>query len=120
MSDPVLCIVVYAVFLAAMVAMHFFKTLDSGLGPAWRTALAMGVAAAAVLFFVRGLYPIAGGVALTLAALYVRHTGQETEAIDGMIVGSAMGASAAIPLVMTHAPVPPMMAPIMLAAPAAA
>jgi len=46
MSDPVLCIVVYAVFLAAMVAMHFFKTLDSGLGPAWRTALAMGIAVA--------------------------------------------------------------------------
>jgi hypothetical protein len=115
MSDPVLCIVVYAVFLAAMVAMHFFKTLDSGLGPAWRTALAMGVAVAAVLFFVRGLYPIAGGVALTLAALYVRHTGQETEAIDGMIVGSAMGASAAIPLVMTDAPVARMMAAMIMA-----
>ncbi len=115
MSDPVLCIVVYAVFLAAMVAMHFFKTLDSGLGPAWRTALIMGVVVAVVLFVVRDLYPIVGGVALTVAALYVRHTGQETEAIDGMIVGSAMGASAAIPLVMTDAPVLRMMAAMIMA-----
>ena len=115
MSDPVLCIVVYAAFLAAMVAMHFFKTLDNDLGPAWRTALAMGLAAALVLFFVRGLYPVAGGVALTLAALYVRHTGQETEAIDGMIVGSAMGASSAIPLLFTSAPVARMMAAMIMA-----
>jgi hypothetical protein len=103
MSDPVLSIVVYAVFLAAMAAMHFFKTLDSDLGPAWRTALAMGIAVALVLFFVRDLYPVAGGTALTLAALYVRHTGRETEAIDGMIVGSVMGATAAIPFVLSFA-----------------
>jgi hypothetical protein len=115
MSDPVLCIVVYASFLAAMVAMHFFKTLDSDLGPAWRTALAMGIVVALVLFFVRGLYPIVGGVALTLAALYVRHTGHETEAFDGMIVGSAMGTSAAIPLVMTTLPVARIMAAMMMA-----
>ena len=101
MSDPVLCIVVYAVFLAAMAAAHFFKTLDNDLGTAWRTALAMGLAVAFVLFLVRDLYPIVGGIALTLAALYVRHTGRETEAIDGMIVGSVMGATAAIPFVMT-------------------
>jgi hypothetical protein len=75
MSDPVLCIVVYAVFLAAMAAMHFFKTLDSDLGPAWRTAVVMGIVVALVLFIVRDLYPVVGGVALTLAALYVRHTG---------------------------------------------
>ena len=115
MSDPVLCIVVYAAFLAAMVAMHFFKTLDSNLGAAWRTALAMGLVVALVLFFVRGLYPIAGGIALTLAALYVRHTGHETEAFDGMIAGSAMGASAAIPLVMTAMPVTRIMAAMMMA-----
>jgi len=101
MSDPVLCIVVYAVFLAAMAAAHFFKTLDNDLGTAWRTALAMGIAVAFVLFLVRALYPIVGGIALTLAALYVRHTGRETEAVDGMIVGSVMGATAAIPFVMT-------------------
>ncbi len=101
MSDPVLCIVVYTVFLAAMAAAHFFKTLDNDIGTAWRTALAIGVAAAVVLFIVRDLYPVVGGIALTLAALYVRHTGRETEAIDGMIVGSVMGATAAIPFVMT-------------------
>ena len=46
MSDPVLCIVVYAVFLAAMAAAHFFKTLDNDLGTAWRTAFAVGLAVA--------------------------------------------------------------------------
>jgi hypothetical protein len=115
MSDPVLCIVVYAVFLAAMAAAHFFKTLDNDIGMAWRTALVMGVAVAFVLFLVRALYPVAGGVALTLAALYVRHTGRETEAVDGMLVGSVMGATAAIPFVMTSVHEAGIIASLMLA-----
>ena len=64
MSDPVLCIVVYAVFLAAMAAAHFFKTLDNDLGTAWRTAFAAGVAVAILLFLIRALYPVVGGIAL--------------------------------------------------------
>ena len=64
MSDPVLCIVVYAVFLAAMAAAHFFKTLDNDLGTAWRTAFAVGLAVAFLLFLVRALYP-GGGVYIT-------------------------------------------------------
>jgi hypothetical protein len=115
MSDPVLCIVVYAVFLAAMAAAHFFKTLDNDLGTAWRTAFAIGVAVAILLFIVRALYPVVGGIALTLAALYVRHTGQETEAVDGMIVGSVMGATAAVPFVMTSIHAPSIIAALMLA-----
>src|SRR5258706_13365502 len=115
MSDPVLCIVVYAVFLAAMAAAHFFKTVDNDLGTAWRTALAMGVAVAFVLFVVRALYPVVGGIALTLAALYVRHTGRETEAVDGMLVGSVIGATAAIPFVMTSVHEAGIMASLMLA-----
>jgi hypothetical protein len=115
MSDPVLCIVVYAVFLAAMAAAHFFKTLDNDLGTAWRTALGMGVAVAFVLFLVRALYPVVGGITLTLAALYVRHTGRETEAVDGMVVGSVIGATAAIPFVMTSVHEAGMIASLMLA-----
>ena len=115
MSDPVLCIVVYVVFLAAMAAAHFFKTLDNDLGTAWRTALAIGVAVAFVLFLVRALYPVVGGIALTLAALYVRHTGRETEAVDGMLVGSVMGATAAIPFVMTSVHEAGILASLMLA-----
>jgi len=115
MSDPVLCIVVYVVFLAAMAAAHFFKTLDNDLGTAWRTALAIGVAVAVVLFLVRALYPVVGGIALTLAALYVRHTGRETEAVDGMLVGSVMGATAAIPFVMTSVHEAGILASLMLA-----
>jgi hypothetical protein len=115
MSDPVLCIVVYAVFLAAMAAAHFFKTLDNDLGTAWRTAFAVGLAVAVLLFLIRALYPIVGGIALTLAALYVRHTGQETEAVDGMIVGSVMGATAAVPLFMTSIHAASIIAAMMLA-----
>jgi hypothetical protein len=115
MTDSVLCIVVYTVFLAAMAAAHFFKTLDNDLGTAWRTALAMGVAVAFVLFLVRALYPVVGGISLTLAALYVRHTGRETEAVDGMLVGSVMGATAAIPFVMTSVHEMGIIASLMLA-----
>jgi hypothetical protein len=115
MSDPVLCVVVYAAFLTAMAATHFFKTLDSDLGPAWRTALGMGIVVAVVLFFVRDLYAVAGGIALALAALYVRHTGRESEAVDGMLVGSVMGATAAIPFVLTSAHDARIMAAMMLA-----
>src|SRR3954454_11684526 len=115
MSDPVLCIVVYAIFLAAMAAAHFFKTLDNDLGTAWRMALAMGLAVAVVLFLVRALYPVVSGITLTFAALYVRHTGRETEAIDGMIVGSVMGATAAMPFVMTSVHAAGIIAALMLA-----
>jgi hypothetical protein len=115
MSDQVLCIVVYAVFLAAMAAAHFFKTLDNDLGTAWRTAFAVGLAVAVLLFLVRALYPVVGGIALTLAALYVRHTGHETEAVDGMIVGSVMGATAAVPLFMTSNHAAAIIAAMMLA-----
>src|SRR5438270_7396942 len=115
MSDPVLCIVVYAVFLAAMAAAHFFKTLDNDLGTAWRTAFMAGLGVAFVLFLVRALYPVVGGIALTLAALYVRHTGRETEAVDGMIVGSVIGATAAAPFVMTSIHAASIIAALMLA-----
>jgi hypothetical protein len=115
MSDPVLCIVVYAVFLAAMAAAHFFKTLDNDLGTAWRTAFLVGLAVAIVLFLVRAVYAVIGGIALTLAALYVRHTGRETEAVDGMIVGSVMGATAAVPFVMTSIHAAAIIAALMLA-----
>ena len=115
MSDPVLCIVVYAVFLAAMAAAHYFKTLDNDLGTAWRTAFVFGLAIAFLLFLVRALYPVVGGIALTLAALYVRHTGRETEAVDGMIVGSVIGATAAVPFVMTSMHAASIIAALMLA-----
>jgi hypothetical protein len=115
MTDPVLCIVIYAVFLAAMAAAHFFKTLDNDLGTAWRTAFAAGLVIAVLLFVVRALYPAVGSIALTLAALYVRHTGRETEAVDGMIVGSVMGATAAVPFVLTSIHAASLIAALMLA-----
>ncbi len=115
MSDPVLCIVVYLVFLGAMAAVHFFKTIDNALGTAWRTAIVMGLVVAVLLFLARDFLAVVGGIALTLGALYVRHTGQETEAIEGMIVGSVMGATAAIPFVMTSRHEPTILAALMLA-----
>ena len=38
------------------------------------------------------------GILLTVAAVYARHTGRESEAVDGMLIGAAMGAVAALPL----------------------
>ena len=46
-----------------MAAMHFFKTIDSDLGAAWRTALGMGMVVAIVLYLASDLYPVAGGIA---------------------------------------------------------
>lgn len=111
MTDPVLLsIVVYVAFLAVMAAMHWFKTLDTDLWPAWRRALTLGVLIAVVLIGTRMPSPIAIGVALTVAALYLRHAGRETEAVDGMILGSVAGATATIPLVVAAAHEPRILA----------
>ena len=98
MTDPVLAFVVIAVFLAVMAAAHYFKTLDADLWHAWRTPIATGVVAGAMLWPF-GAHAIAAGLVLSAAALYVRLMGRESEAVDGMLLGGCMGAAAALPLV---------------------
>ncbi len=100
MTDPVLALVLILCALVALAAIRFFKTLDADLWQAWRTPLAVGLAGGIVLRLVGIAQPWALGIVLTLAALYVRLTGRESEPIDGMLLGAASGAAAAIPLVI--------------------
>lgn len=101
MSDPLLTFVLLACFFAAMAAALFFKTVDRGFARAARTPIAAGVVAGAVILALNRIASLQSpliGVLMTFAAVWVRHTGEESEAADGMILGALTGASAAIPL----------------------
>jgi hypothetical protein len=99
MSDPVLAFVLIASFIAAVAAAAYFKTLDSGLGEEARVPIIAGAIASAVIWFFGN--PLVIGAILTLAALYVRLTGRESEPSDGMILGAMMGAGTAVPLALS-------------------
>jgi len=97
MADPVLALVLLGAFLAALTAASFFKTLDTEL---WRDAhipLIAGVVCGVIVRFANGS-PVAIGILLTLAALYIRLTGRESEPAEGMAVGAITGAAASVPL----------------------
>ncbi len=83
-----------AVFLAVMAAADYFKSLDPNFWRAWRTPLAAGIVAGALLWPLH-VNEIAAGIVLSLAALYVRLMGRESESIDGMLLGGCTGAAAA-------------------------
>jgi len=101
MADPVLALVLLAAFFAAVTLAYFFKTLESDL---WRDAqvpliagFIAGIAIAVAWRFVDAHCAITG-VLVTVAAMYVRLTGHESEPTDGMILGAMTGAAATIPL----------------------
>ena len=100
MTDPVLAFVLIISVVFALIAVRFFKTLDSDLWEVWHTPLAAGLASGIVLRLIGTAAPVAIGIVLTLAALYVRLTGRETEPVDGMLLGAASGAAAALALVI--------------------
>jgi len=85
---------VIVIFLAVMAAADFFKSLDPSFWRAWRTPLAAGLIAGALLWPL-GAHPAAAGIVLSAAALYVRLMGRESESIDGMLLGGCTGAAAA-------------------------
>lgn len=98
MTDPVLSFVLLLSFFAALTLTSWFKTLDATL---WREAsvpLIAGAICGAVIHFWNNA--VTTGVILTLAALYVRLTGRESEPADGMTLGALTGAAAAVPLVI--------------------
>jgi hypothetical protein len=101
MSDPVLALVLIVSLLAALAAVRYFKTLELDFWGAARTPLAAGLVAGALLWLgaSRNLpeAPTAG-IVMTLTALWVRHTGRESEAADGMLLGALAGVAAALPL----------------------
>jgi hypothetical protein len=103
MSDPVLALILIAAFFAAVSLAHAFRSLDASL---WREAgspLVVGFVAGIGMRFITSETTrlIAIGVVLTLAALYARLTGSESEPVDGMTIGAMTGAAAALPLVAT-------------------
>jgi hypothetical protein len=103
MAAPVLTLVLIACFFAAVPAASYFKTLDPGLAREARAPVIAGVLAGVLIGFADFVpAPIAIGVVLTIAALYVRLTGRESEPADGMTLGAITGAAAAIPLVFMN------------------
>lgn len=100
MTDPVLAFVLIVCAFVALLAARFFKTLDQQLFEAWTTPVLVGLISGVLLRFVSER-PVAIGIILTLGALYVRLTGHESEPVDGMLLGAASGAAAAISLVIS-------------------
>src|SRR5438874_8205773 len=103
LNEPFFTSIVLAALLLALALVHFFKTLDPDLWHAWRNPVAAGLAIGVALRLIHVTHPIALGVLLTIAAVYARHTGRESEAVDGMLIGAAMGAVAALPLMSARA-----------------
>ncbi|HEX8169150.1 MAG TPA: hypothetical protein VF824_01265 [Thermoanaerobaculia bacterium] len=104
MSDPVLALVLTVSFFAAMAAASYFKTLDSSLGRESRLPIFAGLVCGVIVRLggtTSRYHAAIIGVVLTVAALYVRLTGRESEPADGMILGALTGAAAAVPLVIS-------------------
>jgi hypothetical protein len=103
MSDPVLALMLVMALFIAIAVVRFFKTLDSDFWHAAATPLFAGVAAGVLVRLFDpspALRPVAVGIVVTIAALYSRLTGEESEPADGMLLGAASGAAAALPLVI--------------------
>lgn len=103
MSDPILALMLIVTSFFGVVAASHFKRLDSGIWNESRIPVIGGVVAGVLIRITPGgawVDPIAAGVVLTAAALYVRLTGRESEPSDGMALGAITGVSAAVPLVL--------------------
>jgi len=95
MTAPVLNLILIATLFAAVAAVRFFRTLDAIFWRDAATPVIAGLIAGAVFFFISDHFVVIG-IVLTLAALYVRLTGRESEPGDGMLLGALTGAAAAL------------------------
>ena len=101
MSDPLLALVLIVAFLVVIAAASYFKTLGAGLWSEARLPIIAGAICGVVILYAKWIPSfVTAGVLLTIAALYVRLTGRESEPADGMILGAITGAAAALPLVV--------------------
>ncbi|HYM62329.1 MAG TPA: hypothetical protein VEZ11_15710 [Thermoanaerobaculia bacterium] len=101
MPDQILVIVVAASFVAVLAGVRYFRTLDPHFGSAARTPLLAGLVTGGIVALTGTeplLEPVLIGILLTIAAVYVRMTGDESEPVDGMMLGALSGAAAALPL----------------------
>lgn len=94
MTDQVLVFVLIPLLFAAVAFARWFRTLDGNFARAAAAPAITGVVCAAVLYFIRN--PIVIGVLMTIAAIYVRHIGEESDAINGMLFGALIGGAASI------------------------
>ncbi len=101
MSDPLLALVLIVAFFVVIAAASNFKTLERGLWSEARLPLIAGAICGAAILYVKWMPSfVTAGVLLTVAALYIRLTGRESEPADGMILGAITGVAAALPLVV--------------------
>jgi hypothetical protein len=101
MADPVLTIVLLAAFFLAATAAYFFKTLQTDLGRDAQVPIIAGLLSGVAILFawrVAEAYAVITGVIVTIAAMYVRLTGRESEPTGGMTLGAMTGGAAAVPL----------------------
>jgi len=101
MSDPVLALILVFAFFAVVTAASYFKTLDTGLWTDGQVPLIAGLICGALIRFATFVpHFVATGIVLTIAALYIRLTGRESEPTDGMALGAVTGAAASLPLIL--------------------
>lgn len=100
MTEPVTALLIVLCFIVALAAVRFFKTLETDFVEAWQTPLLGGVMSGVILRLAGTTHPIAIGIVITAAALYVRLTGRESEPVEGMVLGSCCGAAAAAVLIV--------------------
>ncbi len=100
MTEPVSALLIVLCFIVALAAVRFFKTLETDFVEAWQTPLLAGAMSAVILRLMGTSHPVALGIIITAAALYVRLTGRESEPIDGMVLGACCGAAAATVLIV--------------------
>jgi hypothetical protein len=94
MTDSVLAIILIVSFVAVAALVRWFKTLDADFFRVAATPLTAGLVCGVLLRFVQ--WPLLAGVILTVAALYVRLNGDESEPSDGMLMGALIGAGATV------------------------
>ena len=100
MTDAVLALILIAALFGAVAAVRFFRTLDAIFWRDAATPVMAGLVAGAIFFLVSDHYVVIG-IVLTIAALYVRLTGRESEPGDGMLLGALTGAASAFPTVFS-------------------
>ena len=100
MTESVIALLIVLCFIVALAAVRFFKTLETDFVEAWQTPLLAGALSGVALRLIGTSHPIAVGIILTVAALYVRLTGRESEPVDGMILGACAGAAASVALII--------------------
>ena len=103
MTDVVFALILLAAFTVALALVRHFRTLDRDFGAAAATPMIAGLLSGVLLAVpLRLPLYVTAGILLTLAALYVRLTGRESEPIDGMLMGALTGAAASVPLLFVE------------------